>query len=76
MISIGISEFRINLKSILRQVQDGEIISLMQRGKEIARLVPPSFAQATARKELETLRQTAFVGDVLSALDEPWNAVE
>ncbi len=76
MISIGISEFRTNLKSILLRVQNGEIISLKQRGTEIARLVPPSFAQVAARQELENLRQTAHVGDVVSPLDELWIAIE
>ncbi len=76
MLSIGISEFRAKMNLILRRVQNGEIVSLTSRGAEVARLVPPDFAQATARQELERLRQTAVVGDVLSPLAEPWDAAE
>ena len=74
MVSVGISEFRANLSMILQQVQRGEIISIRQRGAEVARLVPPDFAQLSARKELAILRETATVGDVLSPLDEAWTA--
>lgn len=76
MISIGISEFRANMNLVLQRVQNGEIVTLTSRGTEVARLVPPDFAHATARKELEQLRQTAVVGDVLSPLAEPWDAAE
>jgi len=74
MVSIGISELRANLSMILQQVQKGEIISIRQRGVEVARLVPPDFAQRSARKELEMLRESATVGDVLSPMDEVWTA--
>jgi len=76
MISIGISEFRANMNVVLQRVQNGEVVSLTSRGAEVARLVPPDFAQVTARKELEQLRQTALVGDMLSPLAEPWEATE
>lgn len=69
MISIGITEFRANMNGILQKVQQGEIVTLTLRGAEIARLVPPDFARQAARQELEQLRQTAVVGDVLSPLD-------
>jgi antitoxin (DNA-binding transcriptional repressor) of toxin-antitoxin stability system len=61
---------------ILQKVQNGEIVTLTSRGAEIARLVPPDFAQATARQELDRLRQTVVVGDVLSSLVEPWDTTE
>jgi antitoxin (DNA-binding transcriptional repressor) of toxin-antitoxin stability system len=74
MIDVGISEFRANMNTILQQVQNGEIVSLLLRGKEIARIVPPDYAQTAARQELEALRQTATVGNVLAPLDEQWRA--
>lgn len=40
MVSIGISEFRANMSAIFQRVQQGEVISLLMRDKEIARLVP------------------------------------
>lgn len=76
MISIGISEFRANMNAILQKVQQGEVITLTLRGAEIARLVPPDYARLAARQELEQLRQTAVIGDVLSPVDDSWDAAE
>ena len=76
MITIGISEFRAKMNLILQKVQNGEIVTLTSRGTEVARLVPPDFAQATARQELDHLRRTAVVGDVLSPVVERWGAAE
>ena len=76
MISIGISEFRANMNLVLQRVQNGEVVTLTSRGAEVARLVPPDFAQAVARQELEQLRQTAVVDDILSPLAAPWDAAE
>ncbi|MCE7982365.1 MAG: type II toxin-antitoxin system prevent-host-death family antitoxin [Caldilinea sp. CFX5] len=74
MIAIGISEFRANMNAILQRVQNGEIISLFVRETEVAKLVPPNYAQLAARQQLEELRQSAIVGDILSPLDESWDA--
>jgi prevent-host-death family protein len=76
MISVAISEFRANMSAILQQVQNGEIISLTQRGTEIARLIPPDFVQLAAQQQLEALRETAVVDDVLSPIDEEWEAMK
>jgi prevent-host-death family protein len=75
-INVGISEFRANMRSFLEQVREGAVIRLLNRGEEVARLVPPDYAQTAARKELESLRETAVVGDVLSPIDETWSASE
>ncbi len=74
MLSMGVSEFRANMNAILQQVQSGEIVSLLLRGSEIAKLVPPDYAQTAARQELKALRQSAIVGDVLRPIEEPWQA--
>lgn len=76
MLSIAMSEFRATMNAVLHRVQHGEIVSITLRGTEIARLVPPDFARTVARQELERLRQTAVVGDLLSPIDEPWEAVQ
>ena len=76
MFSIGLSEFRANMNFILQKVQNGEVVTLTSRGAEVARLVPPDFAQLTARKELAQLRQTAEVGDVLSPVANNWDVAE
>ncbi|MEZ4730385.1 MAG: type II toxin-antitoxin system Phd/YefM family antitoxin [Caldilineaceae bacterium] len=74
MAAIGISEFRSNMSAILQRVQQGEIISLLVRETEVAKLVPPDYARLAARQQLEDLRQTAVVGDLLAPLDESWDA--
>ena len=74
MLSVGISEFRANLNAILQKVQNGQIVAITLRGAEVARLVPPSYARLAARQELEQLRQTAVVEDVLSPLNDKWDA--
>ncbi len=75
-LSVGVSEFRAHMSTFLEQVQAGNIIRLMSRGAEIARIVPPDFAQRAARQELAKLRETAVVGDVLSPIEETWPASE
>ncbi len=74
MTTIAISEFRANMSRFLQQVQNGEIISLTQRGQEVARLVPPDLVPAMARQELEALRETAVIGDILSPIEADWAA--
>ena len=74
MAAIGISEFRANMSAILQRVQNGEIISLLVHDTEVAKLVPPDYARLAARQQLEELRRTAVVGDLLSSLDESWDA--
>lgn len=74
MLHIGVSEFRTNMNSVLQQVQSGEIVSLLLRGEEIAKIVPTDFAQTAAREELASLRELAVVGDVITPIDEEWNA--
>lgn len=76
MIDVGISEFRANMNTILQQVQNGEIVSLLLRGKEIAKIVPTDYAQTAAKQELNALRQDAIVDDVLAPIDEQWHATD
>ncbi|MCB0173951.1 MAG: type II toxin-antitoxin system prevent-host-death family antitoxin [Anaerolineae bacterium] len=57
------------MNGILQTVQQGEIVMLTRRGAKIARLAPPDFAREAARQELEQLRQTAVVDDLLSPVD-------
>ena len=75
-VSIGISEFRANMSTILQQVEAGNIVRLLVRGKEVAKIVPPDYAQRVAEMELEALRETAVIGDVVSPIDVKWEAAE
>jgi prevent-host-death family protein len=74
MLTIGVSDLRANLTHFLQQVKAGEVIIITLRGAEIARLVPPAYASVAAREKLEQLGQTAMVGDVVSPLEDAWEA--
>lgn len=76
MTRVAISEFRSGMAAILERVQNGEVVTLTSRGEDVAKLVPLDFAQQAARQELERLRATAVVGDVLSPATEEgdWEA--
>ena len=76
MEKIGISELRANLTGFLKKVEAGEVITITSRGVEVAQLVPPEYTQEAARKTLTQLRQTATVGDVLSPIEDEWEAAE
>jgi prevent-host-death family protein len=76
MTSIAVSDLRANLMQILKKIERGAVISITSRGREIARLVPPENSMEQAREQLEGLRQTAIIKDVLSPLDEEWEATK
>lgn len=75
MTTVAMSEFRARMSYFMQKVQNGEILSITQRGTEIARLVPPDFAQLSALKLRDELRKTAIVGDILSPIDVEWDAM-
>lgn len=69
------SELRANLTGFLKKVAAGEVITITSRGVEVAKLVPPEHTLETAREALQRLRQTAVVGDVLSPIEDEWEAM-
>lgn len=75
MRSIAVSELRNNLMSIIKKVQAGENIVVTSRGNEVAKLVPLENKKQKAKESLKELRKTAYVGDVLSPVNEDWRAV-
>ena len=74
MTSVGISEFRRHLLRYLARVEKGETLVVTTRGKQLAVLSPPEDAGKTARKRLAAVRKTAKIGDVLSPIQEDWEA--
>jgi prevent-host-death family protein len=72
METVGVSTLKNNLKTFLKKVKNGESITIISRGHEIARLIPPADKIKNARKALEELRSTAFIGDVISPIDVEW----
>ena len=76
MEAVGVNIIRRNLTGVLKRVEKGEIIMITSRGHEVARLVPPEKKMVKARKMLEKLRETAYVGDVVSPHSENWKALK
>ncbi len=76
MQTVGVDMLRENLTDYLKKVADGEQISITSQGHEVALLVPPDNKFEEARKALDALRKTAFVGDVLSPVSEDWELLK
>jgi prevent-host-death family protein len=75
MSSVNVTKLRQHLSDYLRQVQQGEEITITHRGKTIARIIPDHPAASkrdAALKRLEALRGTVIVGDILGQFDEKW----
>jgi prevent-host-death family protein len=76
METVGVNTLRKNLSGLLKKVEDGESIAITSRGHEIALLVPPESKIEKARRALEELRETAFVGDVITPVTEDWELLK
>ena len=74
MIEVNITEFRNHLPDYLGQVKKGEDIILTSRGKVIARVTPVTDERVVAHGALMQLRETCRIGNVISPLDERWEA--
>ena len=76
MEKIGISTFRDNLSIYLKKVQRGQIFTITSRGNEMARLVPVENKKNKSREILRKLSKTVTIGDILSPIDEEWEAMK
>ena len=76
MQSIAISDLRSNLMKVLKDIEHGTSINITSRGKIIAKLVPPDDVRFDARKKLKELSKSAVINDVISPIDEPWDAMQ
>ncbi len=74
MTTIAVSELRANLMRVLEEIKHGAQIQITSRGKIIAQLVPADATHEDAKAALQQLSSGAFVEDVLSPIDETWNA--
>ena len=74
MIKVTVSTFRKHIPDYLGRVRLGEDIALTSRGKVIARLVPPADERQIAQEQLAALRAASHIGDVITPLEEKWEA--
>ena len=76
MEKVGVSTLRENLSVFLKKVQKGEIITITSRGRDMARLVPVEDRTAKSREILRELGKNALIGDIISPIDENWEAMK
>lgn len=74
MHAVNVTELRNHLPRYLSEVQRGDEILITLHGHVIARIVPPTDTKHEARQQLLKLRKKCTVGDVVSPLDEKWEA--
>jgi antitoxin (DNA-binding transcriptional repressor) of toxin-antitoxin stability system len=74
MQSIAVSELRENLMKILKDIEHGSSLDITSRGRVVAKLVPPNFTRKLARKKLIEIGKKAKINDVISPIDEKWEA--
>lgn len=73
-IDINASDLRAHLFSYLKQVEHGEEIHVLWRGREIARIVPPKNEKEKALQALKELRKKCYIGDIVSPIGDEWEA--
>lgn len=76
MEKVGISTLRENLSIYLKKVQQGEIITITSRGHDMAKLVPVEDKRVKSREILRELGKNASIGDIVSPIDEEWEAMK
>lgn len=76
MEKVAVSRLRENLTVFLKKVQNGQSITITSRGHDLAKLVPLEDRMERSRKKLKELGKTAVIGDVLSPVDEQWEAMK
>jgi prevent-host-death family protein len=74
MHSVSITTLRNHLQEYLSGVARGDEILVTSHGKGVARILPPVDLRQEAKKKLHALRQHCMVGDVVSPLEDTWDA--
>ena len=74
MKEVNVTELRNNLPAYLDMVKAGEELLLTSRGKKIACLTPVADGRSGAKDKLAVLRGKCRIGDVVSSLNEKWEA--
>ncbi len=77
MITVSLQEFVRHPAQYVEQVKKHhEVIAVLQEGEEIVRLVSPAQQKReVARARLQEWAKEAKIGDVISPVDEQWDAL-
>lgn len=74
MRAVNVTELRNHLPKYLSDASKGNEILVTSHGSVIARILPPVDAKSEAIASLEQLRKRCKLIDVLSPIDEEWDA--
>lgn len=74
MRQVNITELRNHLPKYLSSVQKGHTLLVTAHGQAIAQIIPPTDTQAEAIEQLKKLRKKCEIGDVISPINEKWDA--
>ena len=76
MKQVTISDFRANLLKYLQSVQRGEQMNITSKGTMLATLIPPVSQHKASREKLAKLARTAVIHDVVTSVEDSWNAMK
>ena len=57
---------------VLKSIENGLSLSITSRGKEVAKLVPPSYTYKAAEYKLSELGKTAEIHDIITPFKDEW----
>ncbi len=74
MREVNVTELRNHLHQYLDNIQKEKEVLVTWHGEVIARILPPIDKKKEALNQLKELRSKCKMTDVLSAIDEEWEA--
>jgi prevent-host-death family protein len=74
MREVNVTELRNHLHQYLESIQKEKEVLVTWHGKVIARILPPVNKKNEAQLQLEKLRKNSSMTDVISSVDEDWEA--
>lgn len=74
MAEINISELRSHLPRYVERAAAGEVVLITRHGQVVAQLTAAQDPREAAKHRLAQLRSKAQVGDVVSPVNESWEA--
>lgn len=75
MQTVNISEFRANLLKYLEVANTGESITVTSNNRLLATITPPQTQKVRAQSQLASLAANAKVDDVLTPIEDEWDAL-
>ena len=75
METVNISEFRANLLNYLKKAKEGHQIIITSHGETLATIVPPLDQNRQAKAKLRQLAKSAVLKDVVSPVEDKWDAL-